>query len=126
MFTYFWVFRGFERNLGNFGTLILIRKWRDFACFSARRVQVVRNYGKLYSKFLLGTSTVTRTTVRIRLRNDLSHFMFGLKDSLSLERANGKDQINLAAKIYFVTLLDILRVDRYVHFNGPIFVYEIY
>ena len=29
----FWVFRGFECN---FGTLILIRKWRDFACTSAR------------------------------------------------------------------------------------------
>ena len=37
MFMYFWVFQGLSTILENFGTLILIRKWQDFAWSSARR-----------------------------------------------------------------------------------------
>ena len=47
MFTYFRVFRGFERN---FGTLILIRKWRVLACFSARRENVCQAHVCMMAK----------------------------------------------------------------------------
>ena len=50
MFMYFWVFQGLSTILENFGTLILIRKWQDFACSSAHRD---------YADFLLTPHTLS-------------------------------------------------------------------